>query len=175
MDVASRVTALAALHRDLQRDVAFLRLYLPVAEGGVGIDTAGAAYVELALTLAVEVQQVLAFQPSGFQIISAVHACLFIYREERLQRRMDSVFVCQDRHRRRYADTVVRTQRRTVGGHPFAVILDIRLDSVFLEIKHLVAVLLRHHIHVALQDHTRMTLHACRRRLADQHVTDLVL
>ena len=88
---------------------------------------------------------------------------------------MNSVFVCQDRHRRRYADTVVRTERRAVGRHPFAVILDIGLDSVFLKIKHLVAVLLRHHIHVALQDHTRVPLHACRRRFTDQHVTDLVL
>ena len=45
MDVASRVTTLAAFHRHLQRDVAFLRLYLLVAEGGVGVDTAGATDV----------------------------------------------------------------------------------------------------------------------------------
>ena len=88
---------------------------------------------------------------------------------------MNDVLVRQDSHRRSHTDTVIGTEGRTVSRHPLAVILYISLDSIFLEIKHLVAVLLRYHIHVSLQDHTRMVLIARRSRFTDQHVADLVL
>ena len=88
---------------------------------------------------------------------------------------MYGILVCEDRHRRSYTDTVIGTQRCAIGSYPLAVVLYIGLDRVFLKIEVLVAVLLRHHIHVSLQDHTRMVLVARRSRFANEDVTDLVV
>ena len=87
---------------------------------------------------------------------------------------MYDVLVSQNSHSRSHAYAVVGAQRRAVGGHPLAVVLNVRLDRVFLEVKHTVAVLLRHHIHVSLQDHARMVLVTRRGGLAYQHVADSV-
>ena len=175
MDVASRMTAFAAAHAHTQCDVAGLGLYRLVAEGGSRVHASCAAYIQLSFRLAVQIQQILAFQPSRFQVVCAVHAGLFVYREECLQGRMNGVLVGKNSHCCCHADAVVCTQSRAVGGHPFAVVLHVCLYRVFLKVEYTVAVLLRHHVHVALQNNARMILHACTRRLADQHIADLVL
>ena len=97
-------------------------------------------------------------QPAALERKRTVHTRLFVHGEERLQRRMNDVLVGQDSHGCSHTYAVVRTEGGAVGGHPLAVVLNVRLDRVFLEVKHAVAVLLRHHIHVPLQDHARMVL-----------------
>ena len=88
---------------------------------------------------------------------------------------MNRILVSQNSQCRCHTDTVVSTQRRAVSRHPFAVVLYIGLNGIFLKIKHFIAVLLRHHVHVSLQNNARMVLHACTRRLTNQHIADLVL
>ena len=175
VDIASRVTALATRQADAYGYVALFGLYGLEVERSGGVHAAGAAYVQFALGLRVEVEQVFAAQPSALEVERTVHAGLFIHGEQCLQRGMHGVLVGQDSHGGRNADTVVSAQSRTVGRYPLAVLLYIGLDGVFLKVEDAVVVLLRHHVHMALQDDTRMVFHAGRRRFADQHVADLVL
>ena len=88
---------------------------------------------------------------------------------------MNHVLVSQYSHRYSGSDAVVSTQSRTVGGYPLTVVLYISLDGILFEVEYLVAVLLRHHVHVSLQDHSGMALHTRRSRLTDKHIAYLVL
>ena len=175
MDVASGVSSLAPLDFYFQSDVPFFGLHLLVGESSGSINSSGASYVELAFRLRIQVQQVFSFEPSRLERIGTVHAGLFINREERLQRRVNDRLVCKDSHRSSHADTVICTKRGTVCSHPFPILLYICLNSIFLEIKDLVAVLLRHHVHVSLENHTGMVLHSRRGRFTDKDIADFVL
>ena len=174
MDVASGVPAFAALERDFQRDVAFLGGNGLVVEGRGGVHAAGATYIQFAFRLRVEVQQGLALQPAPFEVKRTVHTRLFIYGNEHLQRRVYHTLIGEDSQRRCHADAVVCTEGGAVGGYPLTVIFDICLNGVGLKIEHLIAVLLRHHIHVPLQDHTRVVLHARAGGFTNQDVAYLI-
>ena len=158
MDVAAGVSTLAARQTYVQCDIAILNRHRYVAECSRGVHTAGAAHVQFAFGLRVQVQQRLALQPAALERKRTVHTGLFVHGEECLQRRMNDILVSQNSHSRSHAYAVVGTEGGTVGSHPFTVVLNVGLDRVFLEVKHAVAVLLRHHIHVSLQDHARMVL-----------------
>ena len=88
---------------------------------------------------------------------------------------MNGVLVRKDGHRSSYTDTIVRTKGRAISRNPLSVVLDICLNRVFLKIELLIAVLLWYHIHVSLQDDTRVILIPCRSRFTNQHIADLVL
>ena len=169
------MTALATLDLYAQRDIAFFGGNRFVSKRSLSVYTAGAAYIELTFGLRVKIEQVFALQPTAFEVIRSVHTRFFIDGEERLQRRMNDILIRQYSHRCRYANTVVRAECGAVSGYPLAVVLDIGLNRVFLKIKHFVAVLLRHHIHVALQNNTRMVLHTGTGRLTNKHIAYLVL
>ena len=175
MNIATRVTTLATLYFYLECNVAFFGIYRLIRERSFRVYTTGTTYIQLALGFRIEVEKVFALEPTTLQVIRTIHTGFLINREERLQRRMNGILVCQDSHRCSYTDSVVCTKGRTVRRNPLSVVLDIRLDRIFLKIKDFVAVLLRYHIHVSLEDHTRMVLHAGRRRFANEHVADLVL
>ena len=175
VNIATRVTALAALDLNAQSDIAFFGLHRLIGESRLAVDTSGATYIEFAFGLRVQIQQVFTFEPTAFEIIRSIHAGFFIDREERLQRRMNRILISQDSHGGSHTDTVVCAQRCTIGRYPFAIILDIRLDRIFLEIERFIRVLLGHHIHVALEDHTGTILHTRRSRFTNEHVADLIL
>ena len=88
---------------------------------------------------------------------------------------MHHIFVREDCHGCGYADTIVGAESSTIGRYPFAVIFNVGLDRIFLKVKDFVGVLLRHHIHVSLQDNARMILIARRGGFANKDVADLVL
>ena len=159
MNIASRVAAFTALNSYTQGDIALFRLHRLIVEHRSCIHTSGTTHIQLTFGLRIQIQQILALQPTTLEVERSVHTRFFINSEESLQRRMNSILVCQNSHSSSHTDTIVRTQRRAVGRYPFPVILYIGLDRIFLKIKLLVAILLRHHIHVSLQNHSGMILH----------------
>ena len=175
MDITSGVSAFATFEGHLQGDISFLGLHRFVAERSLSVNTTCTTYVQFTFGLGVKVQQVLTFEPSALQVVGTVHTGLFINSEERLKRRMYRILVRQNGHSCCYAYTVVCSQRCTVCRHPLTVIFNICLDGVFFKIKDLVAVLLRHHIHVSLKDHARMVFITRRSWFANEDITNLVL
>ena len=174
MDVAAGVPAFAALERDFQRDIALLGGNRFEVEGRGSVHTSGAADIEFAFGLGVEVQQGLALEPSSFEVESTVHACLLIDGNEHLQGRVYDALVCEDSQCRSHADTVVRTEGSAVGGYPLGVVLNVRLNGVGLEVEDFVSVLLGNHVHVSLQNDSRVVLHARTGGLANQHIADFI-
>ena len=131
-----------------------------VVEGDVGVQTAGAADVELALGLGVEVEQDVPLEQVLLQPEGAVHAGLLRGGEERLDGTVAQRVVLEHGQNGGYADAVIGAERRAVGRHPLAV--DVGLDGVLLEVEDLVVVLLRHHVEVGLQHHALAVLHPLR-------------
>ena len=71
-----------------------------------------------------------------------------------------------------HAQTVVGTQRRAFRLHPIPV--HVGLDGILGEVVHRVIILLRHHVHVGLQDDSLAVLHTRGGRLADDDIACLV-
>ena len=87
---------------------------------------------------------------------------------------MLEVLALHDSHDGSHAQTVVSTERRALGAHP-ALLVDIGLDGVGLEVVRAVRCLLRHHVHVGLQHDALAVLIARSGRLAHDDVAASVL
>ena len=111
-------------------------------------------------------------EDTGLHRVGAGEAVLFVDGEERFQRTMHDLPVFEQRHDEGHADAVVGAQRGAVGPHP--ALLDVGGDGVGLEIVDLARGLLRHHVHVCLEDDAGTVLHPGGGRLADQHVAHLI-
>ena len=143
-----------------------------VGQRHIGVGTTSATNIEFALGLGVEVEQGATLQPARFQTKCAIHTSLLGCSEECLDCAVSQILGlqhCEDCSR---TDTVVGTEGCTISGHPLAI--DIGLDGVFLEVKHLVVVLLGHHIEVRLNHHGATILHTCGCGLAYQYVVGLI-
>ena len=114
-------------------------------------------------------------QYAALEVVSAVHTGLFVHGEEGLQSRVNGFLVGQDGHGGSHTDTIIGAKRRTISCYPFAIVLYIGADGVFLKVKDFVAVLLGHHIHVSLQNNARMAFHTRRGGFADDDVANLIL
>ena len=106
------------------------------------------------------------------QRVGAGEAILFVDGEERFQGTMRKCVVPEQRHDEGHPDAIVGAQRGAVGPQP--ALLDVGGNRVGLEIMDLVWGLLRHHVHVGLEDDAGTVVHPGRGRLADQHVADLI-
>ena len=137
-----------------------------------GIDTAGAAHVELALGLAVEVQQVVAVQLAFLQAEGTGHAGLLVGGDEGLQRAVLDGLRGEDAHDGGHAQTVVGSEGGVVGIHPVAH--NLGLDGVLQEVVLLAGTGLGHHVHVGLQHHGVHILHAFGGGFAQNDVAHLV-
>ena len=173
VDVVTRVTTLQIRHVHTIIYI-ILRCHLRcVAERSDGVDTARATDEDLALVLRVEIDQILSREHTLAQLESTCKARLLINREESLDgtvldRGVDHHCQCS-----RHTDTAVGTQRRTASTHP-ALIIDICLNGVVLEVELHVRILLADHIHMCLQRHGRAVLVASRSGLAHHHVADCI-
>ena len=118
--------------------------------GVVGVRRPGAADAEFAFIFKVEVEQDAAVQPVGLDGGSTEQADFFAGGEQRFQRRMAEVFVGKDGKHHGDADAVIGAERGTVGAHPVSI--NDGTDRVFAEVMHGIAVFLRDHVEVRLQD-----------------------
>ncbi len=175
MNIAAGVPSLTAFYFHFQSDVSVFRLYRLISKCSLVINTSGTSDIKFALGLRIEVQQIFAFEPTALQIICAVHACLFINRKECLQRRMNDILIRENSHRCSHSNTIVSTECCAIRRNPFSVILHVSLNGVLLKIEDLVTVLLRHHVHVALKNDSRVVLVSRRGGFANQYISYLIL
>ena len=110
--------------------------------------------------------------PAGLQAESAIHAGFLVLGNQGFQWTVLQVLGLQDSHDGSHTQAVVGTQRRTPGLYPITI--DEGFDRVPGEIVHGIIVLLRHHVHVGLQDNALPVLHTRCGRLADDDVACLV-
>ena len=162
--VAARVPAAEPADADAEGYVVGGRLDRRAVECDVGIYSARAAHIEFALLFRVEVEKDVALEHPGAQGVGAGHAGLLVHRHQHFYGAVLQRVVGQHGQGRGHADAVVGAEGRPVGTHPFAV--NHGLYRIGLEVVLLVAVLLRHHVAVALQDDAGAVLVARRGRLA---------
>ena len=112
---------------------------LPV---GLGVETAGAAHAELALVLGVEIDEDVALQDAGTELVRAGHAGLLVVGHEDLDGTVRDAFILEDGKAHGHADAVVGTEGGAVRGDPFAVYIGV--DRVLQEVVGGVGRLLRH-------------------------------
>lgn len=151
MDVDAGVAAAQPGHLQPHRRIAWRQVFPAAIVAHLHIHPTGAAQVEVAPFLGIQVDQPLAVQGAGRQFARAVHARFLVDGEQHLQRRMNQPRLLQRGQRQRHADTVVGAQRGVLGRHP--AVAHHRLDRVTLEIVHRAGIGLAHHVEVALQNY----------------------
>ena len=167
------MTTLAALHGNLQRLIALCWSSLPSANLlGVYIRTARATNIQLALGLRVEVEQNITLQDAALQAESTIHTSLLSRCDKTLDRTVSHAVILKDCEDCSHTDTIVCAKSCAVCSHPLAI--DVSLDWVVDEVKHLVVVLLWHHIHMRLQNDTLSVLHTRSRWLCHIYIARLV-
>jgi len=119
-------------------------------QGVIAIDRTGAANAQFAFFFVIEVEQDVALQPARLHGQRAFQADFFAGGKEAFERRMAEVRVGEDGENHGDADAVIRAERGAVGMYPVA--FDDGADRVFAEVMHGVAVFLRDHVKVRLQD-----------------------
>lgn len=172
VDIATGVSSVEAGNLNEECDIAFGYGNGFVVESGCAVYATSATDVEFAFGLAVEVEECASLEDIGLEGFGTVHARFLIDGEERFECGMLEGVVSKDSHSRSYTHAIVRTKGGAIGSNPLAV--DVRLDGVSFEIEVLVGVLLRHHVHVTLEDDTRVAFVTRSGGFADDDVADFV-
>ena len=133
---------------------------------------AGAADGEVALLLAVEVEQELRLEPAGLEPVGAGEAGLLVDGDQRLDGAVGDVLAGEHRQGRGHADAVVGAERRALGPEQVAVLPD--LDGILQEVVAGALVLLADHVHVGLEADGGPAFLPRGGRLADDHIADFV-
>ena len=173
VDVVTRVTSLQIRHVQTIVDIILRRYLRRKAERSDGVDTARATDEDLALVLRVEINQILSREHTLAQLESTRKTRLLINREESLNRTVLDGLIDHHCQRSRHTDTAVGAQRRTASTHP-ALVINVSLNGVVLEIELHVRILLADHIHMCLQCHGRALLVASRSGLTHHHITNRI-
>ena len=168
VDLQTRMTATQSFQSYLHGYVIGIRLHLFIFKRCGNINTTSRADHELTPCLGVEVHQDITVQLTFGQCIGTKHTRLFISGDQCLYRTVLQRLVLHDCHDGSHTESVVSTEGGSLCFHPFAV--DPRFDGISHEVVLTLGRLLRHHIHVGLQDHTLTVLHTRRRRLAHHDV-----
>ena len=166
------MTADQVLHIDtIERQTLWGSLLLQ-SEVCYGINSTSTTDENLALILRVKVNQVLSGEHTLAEVKSTCKTSLLIDGEESLQRSVLRLLIQQQSHRSRHTDTVVSSERRTLGTYPLAI--HNGTNSVVLEVELHIAVLLANHIHMRLQDNRWARLITRRCRLTHHDITYLI-
>ena len=172
VNLQTAMTTAQTLQRHAHGSILSVRLHLFIFKRTGHVDTAGRANHELTPRLGVQVQQDVALQHLLGQVVRTVHARLLVGGDQRLHRSVLQVLGLHHSQDGCHAQSVVGTQRGALCLHPLTVYP--RLYGVGLEVMRRLRRLLRHHVHVGLQDHTLAVFHARCGRLAHHHVATLV-
>ena len=166
------MSATKPFQRQLASYKTFGRCLFLILQHGSDVDTTCATDVEFTFILRVEIEQDITLQCTFLKAESTIHARLFILRNEHFQRTVLQVLSLEHRHGSCYTQAIVGTQSRTFSLHPIAI--HIGFNWVFCKIMYCIIVLLRHHVHVGLQDDPFAILHAWSSRLTNDDIADLV-
>ena len=112
------------------------------------LGVAGAAEIELAPILGIEVEHQTTLQNARGQATRPTHAGLLIHSQQGFDRAVDHVVAFQNCQDQGHANAVIRTQRRFLGDQPaFAIV---RRNGITGKIMGAIGILLAHHVHVGL-------------------------
>ena len=173
VNLQTAVSASQVLDGHLHGSILGVSVSLLVVHCCGDVNTTGAADDEFSPMLRVEVQQDVTLQFVLGQFVGTKHTRLLVTRNQRVDGSMLQVLCLHDGHDGCYAQTVVGTQRGTLRLHPLTV--NPRFNGVGLEVMLRLGCLLRHHIHVGLQDHALPVLIAWCGCLAEHDVSCGVL
>ena len=173
VDFQSAMSSAQSFEGDAPRLAVFEGFNFQILHGGGNVDAARAADIELALSLAIEVEEHFPLQLALLQAESAKHARFLVGSNKGFQRAVLEGLVLHDGHDGSYAHAIVSTQRGAAGLYPVAI--DVGGDGVGEEVVGAVGRLLRHHIHVGLQDEALAAFQSFRSGLAHEDVTGFVL
>ena len=168
VDIVTRVTTQKTTYAHLVEGVVAWALLGHKRQVGQCVDTSRTTDKDLALILRVEVDEVLALHHTLAEVECSCEASLLVYRKECLECWMCYALVDEQSQGCCYSYTVVCSKSCAIGLHPFAI--DDGLDSVVVEVEHLVRVLLAYHIGMGLKHDGRARLVACGCRLADDNI-----
>ena len=172
-DVHAGMAALQAAYLEAEGFHARGRLIFIVIETGRYVQAAGATYAQLPFLFRVQVQEDVALEDAGLEAVGARHAGFLVIGDQHLQRAVLHGRVFQGGQGQGHANAVVGAQRSAVRRHPFSV--HIRIDGIREKVVRAVGGLLRHHVHVPLQDDALAVFHAGRGGHADDDVAGVVL
>ena len=173
MDINARMPAPQPAQRNAQAVITVGNGFPHARTTDVHIHTTGAAQIELAPFLGIEIQQQAAAQPVHRQTARAPHAGFLVHRQQGFQRPVGQRRVFQCRQDQRHADAVIGAQRRPLGNQP-TIVAQCRFDRVAGKVVCSIGVALADHVQMRLQHHARCVFIARRGRLADQQIADSV-
>ena len=166
------MSALESLDGKAHGNVFLVAFSLLVVKRSGDVHAAGATYDELALLFGVEVKEYFAFQFAGRQTISTIHSGLLVSGYKSLNGTVLQVGCLHYGHYRGHSEAVVSAESGALCLYPITV--NVSLYGVCLKIVRAVFLLLRHHIHVSLEDYGLAVFHTRSGRLSHNDVAGLV-
>ena len=171
MNLHTGMSALQAIHRQLHAGAIDCSTLNGHGNGASG--TAGAGNGEHTLLLGVDVNQGTSLKFGQVDAGGTFHAGLLIHGNDHLQRRMGNGLVCQDGQCISQSNAIIAAQGRPLGEHIAAIVRHIQ--ALGLQIDGTVLILFANHVHMALDNHRGMILHAAGAFLEHNHVVQLIL
>ena len=171
MDLSTGVSTLQAIHSQTDaRTVDCTALH--IQRNGCAA-AAGAGNGEHTLVFRVQIDQLLALKHAQVNAGSAIHAGLFIHSDDHFQRRMGNGSISHQGHGVSKGNAVIAAEGCSLGRNAVAIMGHIQTFGS--HINGAIGILLADHIHMALQDHRLMVLHAAGAVLKDDHIVQIIL
>ena len=152
------MSATQSLQSHLHCHILGVGLHLFIVEGGCNIYTSSTTDDKLSPVLGVEIEQYVAVQFIRRQVVGTIHSCFLVSSDKSLDRSVLQCFVLHHSHDGSHSKSVVGTECRSLSSHP-SFLVDICLYWVGLEVMLTVGSLLRHHVHVSLENDSRLVFH----------------
>ena len=152
------MSATQSLQSHLHCHILGVGLHLFIVEGGCNIYTSSTTDDKLSPVLGVEIEQYVAVQFIRRQVVGTIHSCFLVGSDKSLDRSVLQSLVFHNSHNCSHTESVVGTKSSTLSSHP-PFLVDICLYGVGLEVMLTVGSLLWHHVHVSLEDDSRLVFH----------------
>ena len=173
VNLQARVSALQSLDNNLDGSVVLVGLHFLIFECGCDVDTACRTDNKLAPCLRVEIEQNITVEFALGQVVGTEHTSLLVGSDESLNGSVNEGLVLHNGHYGSHTDTVVGAESGSLSLNPFAVY--VCLDRVGLEVVCALVALLRHHVHVSLQNDALAVFHSWRSGLTHHYITSRIL
>ena len=157
VNLQSAVSTTQVLHSDTYSSIFRIGVHFLIVQCSGDVDAACRANDKLSPMLGVEVQENVALQLTFRQIVGTVHASFFVTGNQCVNRTVLQRPVLHNGHNGGHTQAIVSTEGCALGLHPFSV--NPRLDRVGFKIMGAFWCLLRHHVHVSLQDDALAVFH----------------
>ena len=158
MNLQSGVSTTESFECHLHGHILWVGLHLFVFQCSGEVDSTSRANHEFPPCLRVEVQQDVTLQLPFRKVVGTIHTRLLIGGDQCLHRTVFQGLVLHDSHDRGHTESVISTKGCSLCLHPLAI--DPRLNGIGLKVMRTLGCLLRHHVHVSLQDHALSVLHS---------------